>query len=127
MADKQFWSGDNSRRITQRIIIEGDLVLQTPALFGTGDHDLITDMPLLVDGFDGVTPVLTGASLTGALRAYLGAREVGYRQSDKAIANASSQFTEALFGGFKGDDDGLQSALIIDDAYRHKLWHRNTR
>lgn len=122
MADKQFWSGDNSRRITQRIIIEGDLVLQTPASFGTGDHDLITDMPLLVDGYDGVTPVLTGASLTGALRAYLGAREAGYRQSDKVIAQSPSRFTEALFGrfkfgGFKGDDDGLQSALIIEDAY----------
>ncbi len=117
MADKQFWSGDNSRRITQRIIVEGDLVLQTPALFGTGDHDLITDMPLLVDGYDGVTPVLTGASLTGALRAYLGAREVGYLQPDKVIANSANKLTEALFGGFKGDDDGLQSAVIVDDAY----------
>lgn len=116
MADKQFWSGENSRKIDQRIVVEADLVLQTPALFGTGDHDLITDMPLLVDGFDGVTPVLTGASLTGALRAYLSAREAGYRQSDH-IVQTRGALTEALFGGFKGDDDGLQSALIVDDAF----------
>lgn len=128
MADKQLWSGDNARRITRRIIVECDLVLQTPALFGTGDHDLITDMPLLVDAYDGVTPVLTGASLTGALRAYLWARERGYRVGDptekppddltEKPPDEKPEFcTELLFGGFKGHDGGLQSALIVDDAF----------
>ena len=121
MADKQLWSGDNARRIEQRIIVEGDLELLTPALFGNGDSDQVTDMPLLVDAYDGVTPLLTGSTLAGALRAYLYAWEQGFRQAmpkTKAQRQQSrNSLTGVLFGAFKGDDDGLQSALIIDDAY----------
>ena len=37
------WYGDKTRHIRQRIIVEGDLVLQTPAHFGNGDGDEVTD------------------------------------------------------------------------------------
>ena len=122
MTEGLFWSGANSRRITERIVIEADLRLMTPASFGGGDNDDLTDMPLLVDAADGYSPLLTGATLAGALRAYLGAREAGFRTSAKDIKPATTgskrpkSLTELLFGGFKADDDGLQSALIVDDA-----------
>lgn len=107
------WLAKTSRRIDQRIVIEGDMVLQTPAQFGNGDSDVLTDMPLLVDARDGVSPLLTGTTLAGALRAYLHSREQGYRQADKP---GQHTLTELLFGGFKGDDDGEQSALIVEDT-----------
>lgn len=108
---KQFWSPETSRRIITRIVVEGDLVLQTPAHFGNGDTDELTDMPLLVDPLDGKTPLLTGASIAGALRSYLRECERGYGQS----ANRSSA-SVLLFGSLKGDDEGEQSPLIIEDA-----------
>lgn len=105
------WSGSSSRRITQRIVIEGKLVLETPAHFSNGDAVEVTDIPVATDFRDGKTPILTGASIAGALRAFLRSRESGYfvKSPDKSLATA-------LFGGNKGKDDGLQSPLIVDDA-----------
>ncbi len=108
---KSFWSPQTSRKIISRIIVEGDLVLQTPAHFSNGDTDELTDMPLLVDPLDGKTPLLTGASITGALRSYLRERERGYGQP----ADSDSASVQ-LFGSLKRDEEGEQSPLIIDDA-----------
>lgn len=100
---------DKSRKIRERWVIEGDLVLQTPTHLGNGDTDGIVDMPLLLDEATGKA-LLPGTSLAGALRNYLQERRHGFgqRQRDAAI--------EALFGGDKGDDRGSQSSLIADDA-----------
>jgi len=108
---RPFWSPDASRKIVAHIVVEGDLVLQTPAHFGNGDTDELTDMPLLVDPLDGKTPLLTGSSIAGALRAYLRERERGYgRPADRPSASV------LLFGSLKGDDEGEQSPLIVEDA-----------
>ncbi|MGI6616127.1 MAG: RAMP superfamily CRISPR-associated protein [Dethiobacteria bacterium] len=121
-----WWRGKRSRKITKRIVVEGELILQTPACFGKGDTDDLVDMPLLVDPLDGITPLLSGASIAGALRGYLTAREHGYRKE----AGADSAST-LLFGAQKKDseEEGEQSPLIIDDAlgkspgieYRHSV------
>lgn len=108
---RPLWSPDTSRRIIARIVVEADLVLQTPAHFGNGDTDELTDMPLLADPLDGKRPLLTGASIAGALRSYLRERECGYGQhADRSSASV------LLFGGLKGDDEGEQSPLIVEDA-----------
>ncbi len=110
-----FWHGDMSRGIVERIIIEGELVLETPAHFGNGDAPDQTTIPLLVDAHDGASPLLTGASIAGALRSYLWSREAGYR-----VAESPSSLTEQLFGAIhldlERDDDPGQSRLIIDDS-----------
>ncbi len=103
------WSGSTSRKIVERIIIEGDLILQTPAHFGNGDGDESV-MPLLVSAHDGVSPLLTGTSVAGALRAYLRSRELGFRS-----AKGESPETVRLFGTSRREE-GDQSRLIIDDA-----------
>lgn len=108
---KPLWSGDASRKILARVVVEGDLVLETPAHFGNGDTDELTDMPLLVDPLDNKTPLLTGASIAGALRSYLREREHGYREC--ATKNSASA---RLFGSLRGDDEGEQSLLIVDDS-----------
>lgn len=108
---KNRWSGDLSRRITQRIVVEGDLVLQTPAHFGSGDASDQTDMPLLRDSHDNKSPLLTGTSIAGALRSYLQQCEYGYLTG--ANPNAHSI---VLFGGLQGDEEGEQSPLIIEDV-----------
>ncbi|HMV85112.1 MAG TPA: RAMP superfamily CRISPR-associated protein [Blastocatellia bacterium] len=108
------WKGDHSRRIVSRIVVEGDLVLQTPAHFGNGDGDDIVDMPLMLDPLDEaegrITPLLTGASLAGALRSYLREVECGY-----GSAGNKAPLSIALFGGSQADD-GEQSPLIVDDS-----------
>lgn len=105
------WHGEASRHILKRIVVEGDLLLQTPTHFGNGDSTDLTDMPLLTDAQDGKTPLLTGATLAGALRSYLRERQRGYAKPEDA-----QTASVLLFGGMKQDPNGEQSALIIDDA-----------
>src|SRR5258708_19965760 len=97
----------DTRKITGYCIVEADLVLETPAHFGNGDgksngSSSLVDMPLLVDAYDGVSPLLTGSTVAGALRAYL--------------TRQNSQLASELFGVERGKEDGLQSHLIIDDS-----------
>lgn len=99
-----FWRADQSRKISKRIVVEATLTLQTPAHFGNGDGSDTTDMPLLIDVAAGV-PLLTGASIAGALRACL------------VAAGAKEQDIVALFGETKQSDEGVQSALIVEDAF----------
>jgi CRISPR/Cas system CSM-associated protein Csm3 (group 7 of RAMP superfamily) len=116
------WGAKHSRKITERIVVEANLVLQTPAHFGNGDGDEIIDMPLLVDPLDGESPFLSGASIAGALRNYLRANLRGYNvqlpelSDDTSVREERESLVTRLFGGFKGDDKGEQSPLIIDDA-----------
>lgn len=111
------WSGAVSRKIVRRIVVEGDLVLQTSAHFGNGDGDNLIDVPLLIDPLDEKTPLLTGASIAGALRSYLREREHGFRAKVGTHAKADDSASIRLFGGNKGDEYGEQSPLIIEDAY----------
>jgi len=113
------WSADASRKIKEKIVLECDLGLETPAHFGNGEASEMTDLPVAADFLDGKTPVLTGASIAGALRSYLVSREKGYLKADETISLGSSVKTYAiiLFGGNKGDDTGKQSPLIIEDAF----------
>lgn len=101
---------DKSRKIVERWIIEGTLVLQTPTHLGNGDTDGIVDMPLLLDEVTGAA-LLPGASLAGALRNYLKERRHGFGASIR-----NDQVVEDLFGAEKGNDKGSQSPLVIDDA-----------
>lgn len=113
-----WWSGERSRKIVSRLVVEGDLVLQTPAHFSNGDTDELVDMPLLVDPLDGRTPLLNGASIAGALRSYLREREHGY-----SLPPVVGSVSNLLFGAQKkkgnkdrDDEEGEQSPLIIDDS-----------
>lgn len=114
------WSGDVSRKIVRRIVVEGDLVLQTPAHLGNGDGDDLIDMPLLTDPLDGKTPLLTGASIAGALRGYLREREHGFRAKigipGDTGTKPSASASILLFGNNKGYKYGEQSPLIVEDA-----------
>ncbi len=111
----EMWSSEKARGILERIVIEGDLVLQTPAHFGNGDSDELTDMPLLLDSraeAEGrICPLLTGASIAGALRSYLNAAEHGY-----GVKPDRESLSALLFGVAKGEDEGEQSPLIVEDA-----------
>lgn len=98
-----------SRRIVERIIVEGDLILSAPAHFGGGSDEGTADLALLCDALDG-SALLPGASIAGALRNYLRERKWGYG----AAARNSD-----LFGGKRGakdDDEGEQSLLVVEDA-----------
>ena len=74
--------GRVGRGIVERLQIDGKLVLDTPAHLGSGEAVGLTDMSLLRDPCDGRTPLLTGASLAGALRNYLHEYERGYGQPE---------------------------------------------
>jgi CRISPR/Cas system CSM-associated protein Csm3 (group 7 of RAMP superfamily) len=114
------WSGDVSRKIVRRIVVEGDLILQTPAHLGNGDGNDLIDMPLLTDPLDRQTPLLTGASIAGALRSYLREREHGFRAKigipGDTGAKSPVSASILLFGSNKGYKYGEQSPLIVEDA-----------
>ncbi len=97
------------RAVRERIVVTGALILETPASFGNGDADALTDMPLLEDELDR-SPLLTGTSIAGALRNYLRERERGFGEPE------SGELEVALFGARSGDDSGWQSPLIVHDA-----------
>lgn len=59
-----------TRNIRQRWLITGRLELVTPTHLSNGDAAFDVDMPLLLDPLEG-RPLLTGASLAGALRNYV--------------------------------------------------------
>jgi CRISPR/Cas system CSM-associated protein Csm3 (group 7 of RAMP superfamily) len=113
------------RNIVQRWVITGILTLETPAHFGTGDSDSLTDMTLLLDELDG-SPLLPGTSLAGALRNYLREYEGGYERAiprpwaeeeRQALLVERNSLAVDLFGGLRGDPEGSQSPLIVADAY----------
>lgn len=101
---------DKSRQIVRRIVVTGELLLTAPAHLGSGETAGVVDMLLLRDAVEG-RPLLPGTSLAGALRGHLLARAAGY-----GVHEAERHGVAKLFGGTKGDDDGAQSPLIIDDA-----------
>jgi CRISPR/Cas system CSM-associated protein Csm3 (group 7 of RAMP superfamily) len=107
MTQNQHWL--KSREISERIIIEGELELVTPAHFGTGDADSLTDMALLRDESEG-RALLPGASIAGALRSYWRERTKGYEREKQH---------SVLFGARRAEtneDQAYQSALIVEDA-----------
>jgi CRISPR/Cas system CSM-associated protein Csm3 (group 7 of RAMP superfamily) len=106
----QHWSSTESRHIAERIVVEGELELLTPACFGSGDTEGAADLALLRDAYDGAA-VLPGASIAGALRNYWREWTQGY--------GAVSQ-DSVLFGakrGAKDEMEGDQSLLIVEDAF----------
>ncbi len=100
-----------SREIVKRIVIQGELVLETPTHLGNGETVGPTDMNLLRDSVDHGKALLTGASIAGALRSYLREVQHGYGESPSPKSPVIS-----LFGGAREDEAGLQSLLIVDDA-----------
>jgi CRISPR/Cas system CMR subunit Cmr4 (Cas7 group RAMP superfamily) len=103
----------DSRRITQRVVVTGHLRLLTPAHLGNGDRGEQVDMPLLRDPQDD-SALLTGTSITGAIRSYLQAYQYGHFVPEDKQKREST--VALLFGGVKGDEEGEQSSLIVDDA-----------
>jgi len=104
-----------SREIVERIVVTGDLVLLSPTHLGSGDADSPTAMSLLLDPLTGTEPLLTGTSVAGALRNYLRERKHGYGYS-LTVEEESHSSVGLLFGGQRGDPEGEQSLLIVDDA-----------
>ena len=97
-----------SREISTRVIIEGDLVLETPAHFGGEAADAWSDMPLALDALEGHA-LLTGASLAGALRNYLFKRSGG---SDESLGKLLFGYQERQ----EHKEDGEQSYLVVCDT-----------
>ena len=114
----------NSRAVRERIFIQGTLVLETPAHFGNGDADSVTDIPLLRDPFAG-RALLTGSSIAGALRNYAREQELGFGEAEK---RDGATFAEKLFGHLKllteqarrkredAEEEAVESWLMVDDA-----------
>lgn len=102
----------HQRQIIKRLIVRGILVLDTPTCLGNGSSDSKnpTDLMLLRDSISD-RALLTGASIAGALRNYLHEYEKGYGEDEEENSLAT-----ALFGGIRSQEDGDQSALIVDDA-----------
>lgn len=100
----------NQRLISERIIIKGTLILDTPTGLGSGDQDGNVDLVILRDTIEDKA-LLMGSSITGALRNYLREVENGYDATE----------TSLLFGSDRSDNDGEQSPLIVNDSLSSEL------
>lgn len=103
----------NSRGVGRRIYVQGKLVLDTPTHLGNGDTESLADIALLWDEVERQRPLLTGASLAGALRNYVREFEAGFgvaEQKDGAL------LAEQLFGYLQGYEATVESWLMVDDA-----------
>lgn len=110
---KARWDHENTRSIRKRIVVTGDLKLNSPAHFGNGEVDELTDMPLIRDPKDGL-PLLTGASIAGAARSYLREVTLGYFQPEP---QDGASIVETLFGAvLKDKKESREGYLVIDDA-----------
>ncbi|MCB8980667.1 MAG: hypothetical protein H6657_24925 [Ardenticatenaceae bacterium] len=118
--EKTKWK--QSRQVRERIFISGKLVLQSPTHLGNGDTSGVTDIGLLRDEVSGA-PLLTGTSITGALRNYMREVELGYGVGEQA---KGGHMVEKLFG-YVGEDvadvgkqnpsiASIESWLMVDDA-----------
>ena len=78
---------------------------------------MFTDMPILLNEADG-RPLLPGTSIAGALRNYLRERQSGFNHATPSGSDETERALLAtiLFGGYKGDDEGAQSPLVVHDA-----------
>lgn len=105
------------RSIKERWVIKGTLELTSPAHFGNGETDSFTDMPILLNEADG-RPLLPGTSIAGALRNYLRELETGFGKEAPSAKDKAERalLATVLFGGYRGDDEGAQSPLVVHDA-----------
>lgn len=103
----------NSRDVTERVYLSGVLELETPAHFGNGDTEALTDIPLLLDTVDGKSPLLTGTSVAGALRNYLREYEKGFGIGENQDGSLRA---ERLFGHLEGQEASVESWVFVDDA-----------
>ncbi len=108
---------NNSRRVSKRVFVCGTLELETPAHFGNGDDEGLTDISLQRDALDG-RPLLTGASIAGALRNYLREHELGFGIAEQADG---ATLAEQLFGHLVGDESAREGWLFVDDALEEAL------
>ncbi|WP_373529419.1 RAMP superfamily CRISPR-associated protein [Nostoc sp.] len=106
----------NQRHITERIIVKGTLVLDTPTCLGSGDAEGDTDLVILRDSLEDKA-LLMGSSIAGALRNYLRDYEYGYNTEKISV----------LFGGQRSEEEGEQSPLIINDAISNTIPHVELR
>ncbi|MGQ9825737.1 MAG: RAMP superfamily CRISPR-associated protein, partial [Desulfotomaculales bacterium] len=108
----------SSREEIERIVIKGNLVLETPAHLGGGDAEGPTDMPLLLDPLEG-RALLTGASIAGALRAYLRTWEFGYeppRGESPETGDPPESLVSTLFGTVTPKGESYESPLLVEDS-----------
>lgn len=94
---------DNPRDIVERVYIRGQLVLETPAHFGSGDSDGLLDLSLMRDPYSGGI-LLTGSTLAGALRGYLIGLGSGYATKARRLFGEVDR-TQAI-----------ESWLIVEDS-----------
>lgn len=118
------------RHIIKRIIVRGNLILDTPTCLGSGDAEGLTDMMLLRDSISSHA-LLTGTSIAGALRNYLNEYECNYGTNENR-QNISAQLFGDLFAyqdekDFSESDklrlkeEDNQSPLIIHDAISNTI------
>lgn len=91
----------NSRNLRERVVIEGDLVLETPTHLGNGDTDSPLDMPLLLDPLEGKA-LLPGSSLAGALR--------------QVVRLSLGETTAQRWFGSVSGAHSRESFILVDDA-----------
>jgi len=99
--------------------LEGTLEAVEPLHIGGAQEDDpedVSDVPLLTDPLSG-RPLLPGATLAGALRSYLDAREHGFPEGEREEKRkrVETSHATAIFGG-RDVENPAPSMVMVDDA-----------
>lgn len=111
----------NSRKLSSIFIFKANLKLTSPALFGSGEREGVSDITVLRDEESGY-PLLSGSTVAGVIRNYL-----------SKLNDISKNDAKILFGDIIQKDDkqegnrdkeekkiSRQSYLIIDESIANK-------
>lgn len=108
------WHPEQSRRINRRVVITGQLVLETPASLSNGEV-IGTEMVILQDAVDN-RAILQGSSLAGALRHAMLERELGYRIADPSSQTEKTYATQLFGEALDKKTERMESRVIVNDA-----------
>lgn len=92
-----------ARKIVERLVLEGTLVLTSPLSLGGGEETWVCDIPVARNGAGHI--VIPGTSIAGAVRSWF---ETGGEREDQSF--------RAVWGYIGKDSSGAASHLVFHDA-----------
>lgn len=104
-----------ARGIAERIFIQGELTFVRPVRLGAPGSGLVDDDDILRDSASG-HPMISGATLAGALRGYLRDFTQGYLETEDRENPRQAQRLFGFISEEAGQDASVMSWLLVDDA-----------
>lgn len=105
-----------ARGIRERVFVQGELEFIRPVRLGALGSGLTDEDEILRDSADGL-PLISGATLAGALRNYLREYSLGYLKAENPGDPRQAQKLFGYISAETADEASMMSWLMVDDAF----------